>query len=185
MGSILSKSHSCLKPDNEIKVNNFRGIKYIEDEPLFFNSKYDEIVNVTGLLVIIGLCQEYFFDGMTTQKFFEIINYPKKTKWVARYKREVLVCQYCGGSGKRDWVSNAMNTEAPFDPMNRPGYKRIKNVYQYCKKFKYYLSKALLKTSVEEHCKNCCGTGLHFVKPENVMYIKKCEIGIPIDGGIK
>lgn len=172
MGIILSSSHSVLKPDNKIKITNFRGLKYIENDGIFFNESYEAIERVTGLLVITRECQEYFFEEMTIDKFFEIFRATKNTKWKGRYKREVIVCRYCGGSGKSDWIKNATNmTNERYDPMNRCGFVRLKTSYKLCQETGYYLSQALVKQH-EEHCKQCSGTGLHFAKPEMLINAK-------------
>lgn len=168
MGILISPSHSVLKPDNKIKITNFRAIKYVENEGVFFNKDYETVENVTGLLVITREAREYFFEGMTIQDFFKILNSSKNTKWKGRYKREALVCGQCGGCGKSDWVRNITNVSKPYNINDRCGFVKMNYSYKFCLETNYHLSQAMLKKH-EEHCKTCAGTGLYFVNPENLV----------------
>jgi len=165
MGIIISESHSVLKPNNKIKINNFRGMRYIENTKVInsFNG-----IPKTGLLVITNLSTEYFFNEMTIYDFFKIIRATKNTKWKGSYIREVIVCRYCGGSGKSDWVTNITKIPHSYNSQNRLSYRRVANVYYKCNETGYYLTRAYLKKPIETICKECAGTGLHFVNQKNL-----------------
>ena len=171
MGIIISEAHSVLKPSNKIKVNNFRGMRYIDNIPIphaFNGSHAYNLTPKTGLLVITNLSTEYFFSEMTIYDLFKIIRATRNTKWKGSYIREVITCRYCGGSGKSDWISNITKLPVTYDPSNRLSYRRASNVYYKCNDTGYYLTRAYLRKPVETICKKCAGTGLHFVNQKNL-----------------
>ena len=123
-----------------------------------------------GLYIIIPTCRMYFIPSMTIEQFNKLDSENKAIEVPYEYIKNVLTCERCHGKAKTDWITyargrnqddlNEYNTQ--FDYV-RHKLGKVLMVNPGGMETPYYASTSFLHRG-EEHCKDCCGTGLLFVQ---------------------